>query len=137
MLNFDQINDPKTRITVNKRGIYFVEWITQFQNCSYADEVKVNVGSFFAEPDENKVRSSNEEENSAYFISPDTEIGFLNLKTGSGNIRYTWIDLSGKILDQNTVINQNTIVSPSHPGMYFLRLEQNESVKIIRVLVAK
>ncbi|MBK9962261.1 MAG: T9SS type A sorting domain-containing protein [Saprospiraceae bacterium] len=58
------------------------------------------------------------------------------MKTGSGNIRYTWIDLSGKLLDQNSVVNQNTIVSPSHPGMYFLRLEQNESVKIIRVLVA-
>ncbi|MBK6572439.1 MAG: T9SS type A sorting domain-containing protein [Saprospiraceae bacterium] len=58
------------------------------------------------------------------------------MKTGSGNIRYTWIDLSGKLLDQNTVINQNTITSPSQPGLYFLRLEQNESVKIIRVLVA-
>ncbi|MBK7304034.1 MAG: T9SS type A sorting domain-containing protein [Saprospiraceae bacterium] len=136
MLDFDQINDPKTRITVNKRGIYYVEWITQFQNCSYADEVKVNVGSFYAEPGQKKARSSNEEESSSYIISPDTEIGFLNLKTGSGNIRYTWIDLSGKLLDQNSVVNQNTIVSPSHPGMYFLRLEQNESVKIIRVLVA-
>ncbi|MBK6825243.1 MAG: T9SS type A sorting domain-containing protein [Saprospiraceae bacterium] len=44
--------------------------------------------------------------------------------------------MSGKLLDQNTVINQNTITSPSQPGLYFLRLEQNESVKIIRVLVA-
>ena len=137
MLDFDQINDPKTRITVNKRGIYYVEWITQFQNCSYADEVKVNVGSFFAEPDQKKARSSNEEESSSYIISPDTEIGFLNLNTGSEKIRYTWIDLSGKLIDQNTVVHQNTIVSPSHPGMYFLRLEQNESVKIIRILVAK
>jgi len=59
------------------------------------------------------------------------------LNTGSEKIRYTWIDLSGKLIDQNTVVHQNTIVSPSHPGMYFLRLEKNESVKIIRILVAK
>jgi hypothetical protein len=135
MLTFDQINDPKTRITVNKRGIYFVEWITQFQNCSYADEVKVNVGSFFAEPDQKKVRSSDEEENSAYIISPDNEIRFLNLLTGSEHVKYSWIDLSGRVIHQNTTLNANAIFSPSQPGLYFLRLEQSESVKIIRVLV--
>ncbi|HQX45458.1 MAG TPA: T9SS type A sorting domain-containing protein [Saprospiraceae bacterium] len=136
MLDFDQINDPKTRITVNKRGIYYVEWITQFQNCSYADEVKVNVGSFFAEPDQKKVRSSDEEENSAYIISPDNEIRFLNLLTGSENFKYSWIDLSGRVIHQNTTLNANAIFSPSQPGLYFLKLEQSESVKIIRVLVA-
>jgi len=135
MLDFDQINDPKTRITVNKRGIYYVEWITQFQNCSYADEVKVNVGSFFAEPDQKKARSSNEEESSSYIISPDTEIRFLNLLTGSENFKYSWIDLSGRVIHQNTTLNANTIFRPSQPGLYFLRLEQSESVKIIRVLV--
>ncbi len=135
MLDFDQINDPKTRITVNKRGIYYVEWITQFQNCSYADEVKVNVGSFFTEPDQKKVRSSDEEENSAYIINPGNEIRFLNLLTGSENIKYSWIDLSGRVIHQNTSFNANAIFSPSQPGLYFLKLEQSESVKIIRVLV--
>ena len=112
-----------------------MEWITQFQNCSYADEVKVNVGSFFAEPDQKKVRSSDEEENSAYIISPDNEIRFLNLLTGSENFKYSWIDLSGRVIHQNTTLNANTIFRPSQPGLYFLRLEQSESVKIIRVLV--
>ncbi|MEP7197664.1 MAG: hypothetical protein ABI851_14185 [Saprospiraceae bacterium] len=135
MLHFDQINDPKTKVSVNTRGVYYVEWLAKANNCTYADEVKLNFATFYAEPNKKKVNLTYDEESSSFVIRSGAEVRFSNTIENDQNPKFTWFNLEGKTVGKSSLLNNKAIHAPAQPGLYILQIEEEGSYQVLRVLV--
>ncbi|NOT36346.1 MAG: hypothetical protein HOP11_03085 [Saprospiraceae bacterium] len=134
-ITFDNVNDPKTRITISNKGTYFVEWVTNYQNCTYTDRLKINAGEFFNDPNKKKVKLTNDEESQIYLIPGGTDIRIKFNEELSASIHYYWLNVFGQVISSGKALHPSDIRSPLFPGFYLLKIQSEEVDHVLKIQV--
>jgi hypothetical protein len=138
---FENSNDPKSKVRVDKYGLYCFEWSIVDTNCISRDTVCIEFYKFkIVDPDyPNKIFDSynNDSDDSNFF---PIEIYTPNLIITNGNsyivfnaelnvaFDYHWYDIYGRMINRESIqmedqMQKVVINSPMHSGFYFLVIE--------------